>query len=163
MWLLDGPTGLSSYLILITFLFKTDLLYCRLVWNFYHSWRWLWTDLPSFALGWEGCATTPGYCCARHGTQDSHPLGKPSAHSYALMANVSLLSESVSLVWGVHWDEIRRTSKKPSKCCGQSVQQEQGLHSQQVAVESRRSEALTITSSILPSEVSSHKHSCFSR
>lgn len=33
------------------------------------------------------------------------------------MANVSLLSESVSLVWGVHWDEIRRTTKKPGEGC----------------------------------------------
>lgn len=142
-------------------------MYSRLVLNFYHSWRWLWTDLPALPLPpslWDERDVPPHRVNVVLGMEPrvSHLLGQPSAHAYTLMANVSLLSESLSLVWGVHWDEIQRTTKKPGECCEHRFQLEQGLHSQQVVAESMRSDVFTITSStILPSEVSSHKDSCF--
>lgn len=125
-------------------------MYSRLVLNFYHSWRWLWTDLPALPLPpllWDKRDVPPHQVNAVLGMEprDSHLLGKPSAHSYALMANVSVIRICVSgLRCALRWDSEDHNEAR--WMLWTSVQQDQGLHSQQVVAESMRSDTFTITS-----------------
>lgn len=144
--------------------FKTVLLYCRLVLNVYHSWRWLWTDLPAWPPSsfWDERDVPPHQVNAVLGMEprDSHALGKPSAHSQHSW--LMFLCYQNLCLWSEVCTEMRFGGLQRSPVNAVNISSARARPA--FTAGSCRVYEVTITSStILPSEVSSHKDSCFSQ